>query len=109
MTDKPEINSDAEKLSQNLCELCGDPMPPGEEMFRFHGYSGPCPKPLLPSPAPANAGEVVISYKLLQRCYENMQSADVDDDLLREVKDILDGKSKKRRLLWPFPSKAYPR
>ena len=22
-------------------------MPPGEEMFNFHGYSGPCPKPPL--------------------------------------------------------------
>lgn len=30
------------------CELCGDPMPPGEEMFKYHGYSGPCPKPPLP-------------------------------------------------------------
>lgn len=28
-----------------LCELCGEPMPPGEQMFKFHGYSGPCPKP----------------------------------------------------------------
>lgn len=27
-----------------VCELCGFPMPPGEEMFRYHGYSGPCPK-----------------------------------------------------------------
>ena len=27
------------------CELCGEPMPPGEEMFKYHGYSGPCPKP----------------------------------------------------------------
>lgn len=27
------------------CELCGEPMPAGEEMFKFHGYSGPCPKP----------------------------------------------------------------
>jgi len=26
------------------CGLCGKPMPPGEEMFNFHGYSGPCPK-----------------------------------------------------------------
>jgi hypothetical protein len=26
------------------CELCGEPMPEGEEMFKFHGYSGPCPK-----------------------------------------------------------------
>ena len=30
------------------CELCGEPMPPGEEMFKFHGYSGGCPKPPLP-------------------------------------------------------------
>jgi hypothetical protein len=26
-----------------VCELCGKPMPPGEEMFKYHGYSGPCP------------------------------------------------------------------
>ncbi len=25
------------------CELCGKPMPEGEEMFKYHGYSGPCP------------------------------------------------------------------
>jgi len=31
------------------CELCGEPMPPEESMFSYHGYSGPCPKPpLLP-------------------------------------------------------------
>ena len=34
--------------TNNNCELCGEPMPPGEEMFNFHGYSGPCPKPPLP-------------------------------------------------------------
>lgn len=32
-----------------LCELCGEPMPHGEEMFKIHGYSGPCPKPPLPT------------------------------------------------------------
>lgn len=32
------------------CELCGEPMPAGEDMFNFHGYSGPCPKPPLPKP-----------------------------------------------------------
>ncbi len=36
MSDKPK------------CELCGEPMPDGEEMFKYHGYSGPCPKPPLP-------------------------------------------------------------
>ena len=30
------------------CELCGEPMPVGEEMFKCHGYSGNCPKPPLP-------------------------------------------------------------
>lgn len=30
------------------CEVCGEPMPEGEEMFKYHGYSGPCPKPPLP-------------------------------------------------------------
>lgn len=31
------------------CELCGEPMPEGEEMFKYHGYSGPCPKPSKPA------------------------------------------------------------
>ncbi len=35
------------------CELCGEPMPLGEEMFKYHGYSGPCPKePLRATPTP---------------------------------------------------------
>lgn len=29
------------------CSLCGEPMPAGEEMFKYHGYSGDCPKPPL--------------------------------------------------------------
>lgn len=32
-------------FDQPTCELCGEPMPAGEEMFKFHGYSGPCPTP----------------------------------------------------------------
>lgn len=34
------------------CELCGEPMPNGEEMFKYHGYSGPCPKPAAGKKAP---------------------------------------------------------
>lgn len=30
-------------MSEATCELCGEPMPAGEQMFKFHGYSGPCP------------------------------------------------------------------
>ena len=36
-----------EQLPESKCELCGHPMPPGEEMFVYHGYSGPCPGPPL--------------------------------------------------------------
>ena len=32
---------------QNLCQICGEPMPEGEGMFMYHGYSGACPKPPL--------------------------------------------------------------
>jgi hypothetical protein len=32
-----------------LCELCGEPMPKGEESLMYHGYSCPCPRPPLPS------------------------------------------------------------
>jgi hypothetical protein len=34
-------------MSDAICEVCGEPMPDGEEMFKFHGYSGKCPKPPL--------------------------------------------------------------
>ena len=33
----------ASEAGKTLCGLCGHPVPPGEEMFKFHGYSGPCP------------------------------------------------------------------
>ena len=32
------------------CTVCGEPMPEGETMFKYHGFSGPCPKPPLPKP-----------------------------------------------------------
>jgi hypothetical protein len=34
------------------CSICGEPMPEGEGMFKFHGYSGPCPKPPKPQLLP---------------------------------------------------------
>lgn len=36
-------------IDKATCVLCGEPMPVGEEMFRYHGYSGPCPKPRDPT------------------------------------------------------------
>lgn len=37
-----------ENKEKAVCNVCGEPMPPGEEMFMYHGYSGDCPKPPLP-------------------------------------------------------------
>lgn len=34
---------------QPKCQLCGEAMPEGEEMFFYHGHSGPCPKPPIPA------------------------------------------------------------
>ena len=42
-------------MTKKLCEICGEPMPDGEEMFKFHGYSGKCPKPPLKKPTPTPA------------------------------------------------------
>lgn len=39
---------------QHLCEICHEPMPKGEEMFRYHGYSGPCPQAVLSALVPPN-------------------------------------------------------
>lgn len=43
-------------MAQALCELCGEPMPEGETMFKFHGHSGPCPKP------PKQKTQVMVEY-----------------------------------------------
>lgn len=37
-----------------ICGLCGEPMPEGEQIFEYHGYSGPCPKPPLPQASKPN-------------------------------------------------------
>lgn len=37
-------------MATATCGICGEPMPAGEEMFKVHGYSGPCPKPPLKKP-----------------------------------------------------------
>lgn len=39
-------------MSQSICELCGEPMPAGEEMFKYHGHISFCPKPPLPRSQP---------------------------------------------------------
>jgi len=43
---EPGCESYVEKkmsVTSNNCELCGEPLPENERMFRYHGYCGPCP------------------------------------------------------------------
>ena len=63
------------------CELCGEPMPSGEEMFKFHGYSGPCPKPPLPDPALATGAE---NYHTVFNDRRDLDD-DLPDDVRREL------------------------
>ena len=62
--------SDAEKA---ICKLCGEPMPAGEEMFKYHGYSGPCPKPpLRPSGGKEDLSDVARSAKTDEEAARNI-------------------------------------
>jgi hypothetical protein len=47
-----------------LCEICGEPMPPGEDVFKCHGYSGPCPKPPLLQPQPRDHSPEALKRRL---------------------------------------------
>lgn len=49
------------------CTLCGEPMPEGETMFKFHGYSGPCPKPPLKNEQLDPAGVPKVDLTELER------------------------------------------
>jgi hypothetical protein len=65
----------------NNCQVCGEPMPKDEEMFNYHGYSGPCPKPPIAHRAQFEkqaGGATVATIR------------ETDDGLL-EVQDMGDG------------------
>lgn len=42
------LNTDV-GVKASVCSICGFPMPEDEAMFKFHGHSGPCPKPAMES------------------------------------------------------------
>jgi hypothetical protein len=58
------------------CEICGEPMPVGEEMFKFHGYSGDCPKPPLPR---VQSGAELIAIERERQITVEGYDADHDD------------------------------
>ena len=56
-------------------------MPPGEEMFTYHGYSGPCPAPPVTDPALATVAE---NYHTVFNDRRDLDD-DLPDDVRREL------------------------
>jgi len=72
---------------EGKCELCGEPMPAGEIMFRYHGASGPCPKPpkpMPPTPTGSNADEWCLLISECSAAYVAVQIAERIEALERE-------------------------
>jgi hypothetical protein len=55
-----------------LCEICGQPMPKGEEMFKYHGHSGTCPEQL-------SMRNIVL--EIINECREYADNTDSDHNL----------------------------
>lgn len=68
--------------SKAVCSICGEPMPAGEEVFNFHGYSGPCPKPPLLQP---HQMRVVEEKKQLDERAEKLRGFLAADDSVKLV------------------------
>lgn len=67
------------------CELCGEPMPPGEQMFKYHGYSGPCPKPPLPTQGPrTDLGKLLRA--IVQSIGASEPKAFIDVDVVKALR-----------------------
>lgn len=69
-------------MTPKKCTICGEAMPEGESMFKYHGYSGPCPKPPLKRVQLDPAGQPKAELTVLER--EAV-------DLLNTIKAAVDG------------------
>lgn len=58
------------------CTICGEPMPDGEQMFKYHGYSGPCPAPPLPKKATEVEALVMRIYDRLAAINDAIEVGD---------------------------------
>jgi len=80
------------------CEICGEPMPESESMFKFHGYSGPCPKPPLAPRTEVVAefvfrdmknGEFWIDVRVNRKPYMQIGPFDTETERQRAHDDLL--------------------
>lgn len=63
------------------CELCGELLPKGEQMFKRHGYSSDCPKPPKVKIEEIKSSEEVIELQKLAK----------DSDIkIKELETVID-------------------
>lgn len=82
------------------CELCGTLMPEGETMFKYHGYSGPCPQPPLPQPKLASLveylfvdnvnGDFWIDIRVDRKTYTQIGPFETEAERQRAHDDLLE-------------------
>jgi len=63
-------------------------MPPGEEMFNYHGYSGPCPAPPLPKEQPSTIAREIAARVW---CDQEMRNVVMDAEAAEAIAKIVDG------------------
>ena len=69
------------------CEVCGEPMPDGEEMFKFHGYSSDCPK----SPLPQQPAKQKIHGLILAIADKNQRTVKMIFDTVEQANGFVSG------------------
>lgn len=74
---------------KSTCGLCGEPMPAGEEMFQYHGYSGPCPKPPKQQPYQSRVREELSQLLERHRKLAEFIKSEQFQQLPAEQKDLM--------------------
>lgn len=73
------------------CGICGETMPRGEEMFQYHGASGPCPKPAKPitvEQAFLNLAKKTRECEELAICYGMKSVSEVFRDYAKSLDEM---------------------
>lgn len=99
---------------KHLCELCGKPMPEGEEMFKYHGYSCDCPKSSLePKIIYLQLGDDadITEFKKedfeadgISWCWERIFSTDIEYISKKFILEILDEMMSRNEIVINFPA-----
>lgn len=84
-------------MTKMRCDICGEPMPEGEQMFKFHGFSGPCPRAQQKTEVVAEylfrdmtSGEFWIDIRVNRQPYGSIGPFDTATERQRAHDDLMD-------------------